>query len=47
MTLAPGVGLVLSVGSSVHDGGVALGLEPGLANDLGFGLSATYQHFRR
>ena len=38
--LAPGVGLVLGVGTSVDDGGVALGLEPSLANDLGLGLTS-------
>ena len=38
--LAPGVGLVLGIGTGVDDGGVALGLEPSLANDLRLGLTS-------
>ena len=33
--LAPRAGLVLDVGRGLGEGGVALGLEPGLADDLG------------
>ena len=40
--LAPGVGLVLGVGTGVDDGRVALGLEPSLANDLRLGLTSCY-----